>query len=98
MNGEAPPPGALLVRKDLAASYRQFAKNGSKALYGGPVGDKLVAYMQKNGGLITKQDLLAYKVIWRKPIETSYRNIKVYGAPINSSATCVVAEPDPFLP
>lgn len=86
VNGEAPPPGALLVRKDLAATYRQFAKMGSKALYGGPVGDKLVAYMQKNGGLISKEDLLAYKVVWRKPLETTYRSLKVYGVPPPSSS------------
>jgi gamma-glutamyltranspeptidase/glutathione hydrolase len=86
INGNAPAAGALLIRKDLAASYRLFAKMGSKALYGGPVGDKLVAYMKKNGGLITREDLLAYKVIWRKPSETTYRGIKVYGAPPPSAS------------
>jgi gamma-glutamyltranspeptidase len=86
VNGNAPPVGALQIRKDLAASYRLFAKMGSKALYGGPVGDKLVAYMQKNGGLISKDDLLAYKVIWRKPIETNYRGYKVYGTPPPSAS------------
>ena len=86
IKGQAPAPGALLVRKNLAASYRLFAKMGSKALYGGPVGDKLVADMKKNGGLITKEDLLAYKVIWRKPVETTYRGIRVAGAPPPSAA------------
>ena len=86
VNGEALPPGGLQVRKDLAATYRQFAKSGSKALYGGPVGDKLVAYMQKNGGLISKEDLLAYKVIWKQPIETTYRNVKVFGVPPPSAS------------
>lgn len=86
VNGNAPATGALQIRKDLAASYRLFAKMGSKALYGGPVGDKLVAYMQKNGGLISKADLLAYKVIWKKPIEMSYRGYKVYGVPPPSAA------------
>ncbi len=86
VNGNAPAVGALQIRKDLAATYRLFAKMGSKALYGGSVGDKLVAYMQKNGGLISKEDLLAYKVIWRKPIETNYRGHKVYGTPPPSAA------------
>ncbi len=86
VNGEALPQGALQVRKDLAATYRQFAKSGSKALYGGPVGDKLVAYMQKNGGLISKEDLLAYKVVWRNPIETTYRGVKVFGMPPPSAS------------
>ena len=86
INGQAPAQGQRLVRKDLANTYRQFAKTGSKALYGGPVGDKLVAYMKKNGGLISKEDLLAYKVIWRKPAQSSYRGMAVYGAPPPSAA------------
>jgi gamma-glutamyltranspeptidase/glutathione hydrolase len=86
IDGQAPAQGSLLVRKDLANSYKQFAQMGSKALYGGPVGDKLVAYMKKNGGLISKEDLLAYKVVWRKPLESTYRGLTVYGAPPPSAA------------
>lgn len=86
VNGTALPAGALQVRKDLAATYRLFAKMGSRALYGGPVGDKLVAYMKKNGGLITKDDLLAYKVVWRKPIESTYHGMKVVGVPPPSAS------------
>lgn len=86
VNGQAPAVGSMHVRKDLAASYRQFAKMGAKALYRGPVGDKLVAYLQKNGGLITKDDLRAYQVVWDKPIETTYRGLKVYGVPPPSSS------------
>ena len=86
IDGQAPAPGALHVRKDLAASYRLFAQTGSKALYGGPVGDKLVQFMQKNGGLITKEDLTGYKVVWRTPIESTYRGNKIYGMPPPSSS------------
>jgi gamma-glutamyltranspeptidase len=86
IDGKAPEQGQRLVRKDLANTYRQFAKAGSKALYGGPIGDKLVAYMQKNGGLISKEDLLAYQVIWRKPVQMDYRGYTVYGVPPPSAA------------
>ena len=86
IDGKAPDAGALHVRKDLAATYRQFAQMGAKALHGGPVGDKLVQFMQKNGGLISKEDLTTYKVVWRDPIESSYRGNKIYGMPPPSSA------------
>lgn len=86
IDGKAPEQGQRLIRTDLANTYRQFARQGSKALYGGPVGDKLVAYMQKNGGLISREDLLAYKVVWRKPVHMVYRGYSVYGAPPPSSA------------
>ena len=85
-DGQAPAPGALHVRRDLAASYRLFAQLGSRALYNGSVGDKLVQFMKKEGGLITKEDLAAYKVIWRQPIESTYRGNTIYGMPPPSAA------------
>lgn len=85
-NGEAPPAGYMLKRPNLAASYKQFAEMGSAALYGGPVGDQLVAFMEKEGGLISKADLTAYSVKWSEPIQSSYRGYTVYGNPPSSSS------------
>jgi gamma-glutamyltranspeptidase/glutathione hydrolase len=88
VNNDAPGAGYVLKRKDLAQTYKAFAAKGSAALYNGEVGDKLVAYMKKEGGLITKDDLAKYQVKWGKPIETSYRGHTVYGnAPSSSSIT-----------
>ena len=88
VEGEAPAAGYMLKRPDLAESYRQFAQNGSAALYGGAVGDKLVAFMEKEGGLISKKDLTDYSVKWSEPIKSSYRGYTVYGnQPSSSSIT-----------
>ena len=39
INGTEPPPAGMVhKRPELAESYKQFAKLGSAALYGGPVG------------------------------------------------------------
>lgn len=87
-NGEAPPAGFMLKRPNLAATYRKFAEMGSAALYDGPVGDQLASFMQKEGGLITKQDLANYSVKWSKPIQIDYRGYTVYGnQPSSSSIT-----------
>jgi gamma-glutamyltranspeptidase len=87
INGtEAPEAGYIHKRPELAETYKHFAKAGSAALYSGPVGDKLVAYMEKNKGLITKQDLAKYSVAWGDPIKTTYRDYTLYGAPPPSSA------------
>jgi gamma-glutamyltranspeptidase/glutathione hydrolase len=85
-NGQPLPDGYLHKRPDLARTYRQFAAGGAQALYKGPVGDQLVAFMQQSGGLITKDDLAKYNVRWAKPIESSYRGHHIYGAPPSSSA------------
>lgn len=86
INNDAPAPGYKLRRPELATTYKAFASKGSNALYNGPVGDKLVAFMKKEGGLISKEDLAKYQVKWVKPIQTSYRGYTVYGAPPSSSS------------
>jgi gamma-glutamyltranspeptidase/glutathione hydrolase len=41
--------------------------------------------MKENGGLITKQDLLDYKSVWREPIKGSYRGKTIVTMPPPSS-------------
>jgi gamma-glutamyltranspeptidase/glutathione hydrolase len=85
-NGEAMQPGGILVRKDLANSYRAFAAQGSDALYKGEVGARLVAFMEKNGGLISREDLAKYEVRWVEPIKTTYRGYTILGIPPTASS------------
>jgi gamma-glutamyltranspeptidase/glutathione hydrolase len=86
VNNDAPGAGYVLKRPDLAQTYKAFAAKGSDALYNGEIGDKLVAFMKKEGGLITKDDLTKYQVKWNQPIETTYRGYTVYGVPPSSSS------------
>ena len=81
-----PPAGYLLKRPDVAKTYEQFAAMGSDALYRGPVGEQLTAFMQRSGGLITAEDLADYRVKWVEPITTTYRGYEVYGSPPSSSS------------
>lgn len=85
-DGEAPSAGYMHKRPELAETYRQFAEMGAGALYDGPVGDQLVAFMEEEGGLITKQDLADYSVNWSGPIQIDYRGYTVYGNPPSSSS------------
>ncbi len=85
-NGEQVKAGQLHKRPDLAESYRQIAKHKSDAVYKGPIGEKLVAFMQKEGGLISQEDLDNYEVKWVEPISTEYRDYEVFGAPPSSSS------------
>ncbi|WP_370515427.1 gamma-glutamyltransferase family protein [Paracoccus sp. S-4012] len=78
-DGQPVEIGDLQVRPELAETYKQFAELGSDALYNGPVGEKLIAFMEKEGGLITQEDLEAYEVIWSEPITTQYRGHTIYG-------------------
>ena len=86
VDNDAPGAGYILKRRNLAETYRAFAARGSDALYKGEVGDKIVAFLNKEGGLISKDDLLKYEVKWNQPIQTSYRGYTVYGVPPSSSS------------
>ncbi|HAA26822.1 MAG TPA: gamma-glutamyltransferase [Cyanobacteria bacterium UBA8553] len=77
--------GDILVQKDLAKSLRLIAKEGTKAFYQGAIAKSIVADMQANGGLITKEDLAAYQPVTRKPIRGTYRGYEIYSMPPPSS-------------
>lgn len=78
-------PGEILKQKDLAWSLKQISKNGIKAFYDGPVGDKIVKDMTKNDGFITKEDLKGYEVEVMAPVWGSYRGYEVASMPPPSS-------------
>ena len=77
--------GEILVQKDLARSLRLIAQEGSKAFYKGAIASAIVADMEANGGLITKEDLAAYKPVMREPIRGTYRGYQIYSMPLPSS-------------
>ena len=86
VDNDAPGAGYILKRKDLAETYKALAAKGSDALYKGEVGDKIVAFLKKEGGLISKDDLMGYQVKWNQPLKTTYRGYTVYGVPPSSSS------------
>nr|WP_310635418.1 gamma-glutamyltransferase [Burkholderia cenocepacia] len=82
--------GSLTVGKkfkqpDLAAALERISKEGARGFYAGRTADLIVAAMRKDGGLITKDDLLQYKAVWRQPIEGSWNGYRVITAPPPSS-------------
>ena len=65
--------GEVLVQKDLAKTLRLIQKQGESAFYLGKIADLIEKDMEKNGGIITKEDLANYQVAWRKPQIGTYR-------------------------
>ncbi|MFQ5534614.1 MAG: gamma-glutamyltransferase [Sphingomonadales bacterium] len=83
--GEAYRPGDLFKQPDLAWTLRMIARHGANAFYKGAVADKIVAEMKAHGGLVSLQDLAAYKVVEREPVRGAYRGIDVISMPPPSS-------------
>ena len=77
--------GETLAQKDLAKSLRLIAEQGPNAFYEGDIADKIVADMEANGGLITKEDMKNYEVKVREPVRGDYRDYEIVSMPPPSS-------------
>ncbi len=77
--------GELLVQKDLAWSLKQIAKHGPSAFYKGEIAERIAADMAANGGLITVEDLAAYRPAERTPVRGTYRGFDIISMPPPSS-------------
>ena len=86
----APEPGDLLVQPDLARTLKAIALRGADAFYKGEIARKIAATVQSGGGILTEQDLAAYKVREREPIEGTYRGHRVVSMPPPSSGGMIV--------
>ena len=84
-NKEIYSAGEILVQKDLAWTLKQLSQNGPEAFYYGDIAKLIVKEMERNGGLITLQDLKNYNVAERQPLEGSYKGYKVVSMPPSSS-------------
>ncbi|MAZ27092.1 MAG: gamma-glutamyltransferase [Cytophagaceae bacterium] len=84
--------GDTLKNPKLAETFRRLAANGKAEFYEGETGQKLVAFMQSKGGILTLEDLKAYEAVWRKPIVSNYKGLKVIGMPPPSSGGVCLAQ------
>ena len=78
-------PGETLVQSDLGRTLDRIARLGAKDFYEGETARLLAKDMKEHGGLITVDDLKAYKAIERKPLEGKYRGYDILTAPPPSS-------------
>lgn len=79
------PRGASLVQTDLAATLRAIAAQGPDAFYTGPIAEKIAAAVQSAGGIMTADDLAAYRTVIRTPVRGTYRGYEIVSMPPPSS-------------
>ncbi|MFA7893726.1 gamma-glutamyltransferase [Pseudomonas putida] len=84
--------GELFKQPEMAQTLERIADKGVSEFYQGKTADLLVAQMQADNGLITKQDLMEYKAVWREPMAVSWRGNVVYTAPPPSSGGVALAQ------
>lgn len=89
--GSPPAPGSTWRDPDLASVLRRIAEQGPAGFYDGPVADLIAASMKAAGGLVTNDDLRAYRAKWRPPIDYTYRGRHLVGMPPPSSGGLTMA-------
>ena len=77
--------GEILIQKDLASTLKELSKNGPDAFYSGKIAQLIVEEMERNGGLITLEDLKNYNVAERQPLVGSYKGYEIVSMPPSSS-------------
>jgi len=92
LNGEVPPKGYLLKQPDLANTLKLFAEQGELGFYQGEFAQRLVAGVQKYGGIWTHDDLVKYNIVERDPITFSFNDYKFTTAALPSSGGVVLAQ------
>ena len=83
--------GDRLVQPDLAATIRRMQKSGWQEFYTGRTAALLAADMKANGGVITLDDLKAYRAEVHDPLRITYRGYPVLTTPLSSSGGLTMA-------
>jgi gamma-glutamyltranspeptidase / glutathione hydrolase len=83
-NGKPLQPGARLIQTDLSRTLRTVAQD-PKLFYTGRIATAIALDMRLHGGLITREDLKAYKPTWRDPVCGTFKQMQVCSMPPPSS-------------
>lgn len=91
-DGRLCQPDDVFVQSDLAATLKRIQADGAKEFYQGETARKLAAFSQKNGGLITLDDLKRYEVAERRPLTGTYHGYEIISAPPPSCGGAMLIE------
>jgi gamma-glutamyltranspeptidase/glutathione hydrolase len=80
----APKTGEWFRNPDLSKSMKDVAERGPKHLYGGELGQRIAAHVQKEGGFLTAEDFAAHKADWVRPVSVPYQGYRLWELPPNS--------------
>ena len=84
--------GDLLQQEELAQTLERIRDNGQDGFYKGKTAQLFVDYVNELGGIISLEDLVKYKAIWRKPIEFSYKDHKIISMTLPASGGICLAQ------
>ena len=84
--------GDRLIQTDLGRTLERIALEGHDGFYAGETARLLVAEMEREGGIITLEDLARYEARERTPVHGTYRGYDVISMPPPSSGGIAIVE------
>ena len=91
-NGEPLAAGEVFRQPDLAATLERISEQGRDGFYQGKTADLIVQEMERTGGLVTHEDLGAYRSAWREPVRGTYREHEIVAMPPPSSGGVLLVQ------
>ncbi|MFZ0041432.1 MAG: gamma-glutamyltransferase, partial [Solirubrobacteraceae bacterium] len=83
--------GDRLAQPELAEALARLGAEGSRPFYEGDIGTAIVDWLTERGGAVTRDDLAAYQVVDRAPVQVAYRGREVLTNPPPSAGGILVA-------
>ena len=80
--------GMLLRNPELADTLEDVGRNGFHGFYRGATARAFVAALERQGGVLTADDLAAHRSAWVEPLAFPYRDLVVYQLPPPTQGLC----------
>ena len=82
-DGKMPQKGEIFKNPYLADTYEKIATKGRDEFYKGDIARTIDAYMKRNGGFLSYEDMASHESEWITPVSTNYRGYDVWELPPN---------------
>jgi len=81
--GKSPSKGEVFKNPLLANTLEKIVKGGRNEFYRGSIARDIAAFMKKQGGFLSFDDLSRHHSEWVEPVSTTYRGFQVWELPPN---------------
>jgi gamma-glutamyltranspeptidase/glutathione hydrolase len=81
-NGETYAAGEVFKQPLLGATYRRLAEEGPESFYRGGIAEDIARDWERNGALVSREDLARYQVEVHAPLRGSYRGLDIFTSPL----------------
>lgn len=82
-NGKVAAEGDIFKNPNLGQTLERLGKEGRDVFYKGDMAKTMDAFMKKNGGFLSYEDLASHTSTWIEPVSVNYRGYDVWELPPN---------------